>query len=184
VQAIAKAAGYTTGAIYSNFDGKDGLFLAVTERRQARLRTTLRDQVSRQACSVSDLVLIVGAVIAQIMSDPGWVAAYYEFLSYGVRDSNLRGRLAMQYRALTNDMTDLLTGTDGAGRGDVYRLAPVITALIEGSISVALADPNQNAVALFGDGLAMMGAMSSPSAPHGPVPLSVSRQKDYQIGGD
>ena len=33
LQKIASAAGYTTGAIYSNFRGKDDLFLAVYRRR-------------------------------------------------------------------------------------------------------------------------------------------------------
>src|SRR5947208_14753248 len=54
VDLVAEAAGYTKGAVYSNFSGKDDLFLAVFDREtERRLRAVTqavgaqRDQRSR-----------------------------------------------------------------------------------------------------------------------------------------
>jgi AcrR family transcriptional regulator len=54
LDAIAEEAGYTTGAVYSNFRGKDDLFLAVREA-EAR-RPELRRQVAEQHERLLDTV--------------------------------------------------------------------------------------------------------------------------------
>ena len=43
---IAGEAGFTTGALYSNFDGKEDLFLSLVERHAARQMEDLADAVS------------------------------------------------------------------------------------------------------------------------------------------
>src|SRR3712207_3440591 len=42
VEAVADAAGFSTGAVYSNFAGKEDLFLALYEERIERRREELR----------------------------------------------------------------------------------------------------------------------------------------------
>src|SRR3954453_20658471 len=79
VDAVAAAAGFTTGAVYSNFGGKADLFLAVLERVAERDLAAMRIAVDR--ASSDDQVL---AVLAAAMSggDDRWrgrVAASMEF---------------------------------------------------------------------------------------------------------
>jgi len=50
---IAEEAGYTTGAVYSNFKGKDDLFLAVLDA-EAQRRFPLHTELMRQAPSIED----------------------------------------------------------------------------------------------------------------------------------
>jgi AcrR family transcriptional regulator len=45
---IADAAGYTTGAVYSNFTGKDDLYLAVLERQMTAEMTALQQDLSAE----------------------------------------------------------------------------------------------------------------------------------------
>src|SRR4029450_2260196 len=50
---IAEEAGYTTGAVYSNFKGKDDLFLAVLDA-EAKRRFPLHTVLMLQAGSIED----------------------------------------------------------------------------------------------------------------------------------
>ena len=80
VDTIAHAAGYTTGAVYSNFGGKADLFLAVLESTSARELKTVRDAL---AAAVTDEQRL-GVFTATIVADPErWrtrIAATIEFL--------------------------------------------------------------------------------------------------------
>lgn len=49
VEEIAAAAGFTTGAIYSNFGGKEDLFLAVLDERNARFTEHYSAQLAQQS---------------------------------------------------------------------------------------------------------------------------------------
>jgi AcrR family transcriptional regulator len=53
VEEVASAAGFSTGALYSNFDGKEDLFLALMEREIAEHAREIADAVGAQA-SVSE----------------------------------------------------------------------------------------------------------------------------------
>ena len=55
LEEIADAAGFTTGAIYSNFGNKQELFLAVIARRNARLLDAYRQKLDERAGPVADL---------------------------------------------------------------------------------------------------------------------------------
>ena len=47
VEAVSEEAGFSTGAIYSNFKGKEELFLTLYEERIQRRRSELRDEMAR-----------------------------------------------------------------------------------------------------------------------------------------
>ena len=51
LEEIADEAGYTKGAVYSNFDSKEGLFLALYERRVDRAVAEMERRLADGGCS-------------------------------------------------------------------------------------------------------------------------------------
>ncbi|PZF84719.1 TetR/AcrR family transcriptional regulator [Jiangella anatolica] len=101
VEWLASRAGYTTGAIYSSFRDKAGLFLAVLERRY-------RSQIEmwRAAAAADDAEQAVVALVKGQLEDPlylGWFSAYHEFLASSVRDPELRAALRTQFRHFAHE---------------------------------------------------------------------------------
>ena len=94
VDQIAQAAGYTKGAVYSNFDAKEDLFFAVYE---ARVDAAVA-KLGRDLASTDD----PRAVIESATSDTGtrrgrddrWLATFFEFWAHVVRRPSLRARFA------------------------------------------------------------------------------------------
>lgn len=87
---IAAEAGYTRGALYANFEGKEGLFLAVileqkkrhfeifrAIREEKRLRATVRLKRFRKA-------------YVDILTDHDWITLYTEFEAEALRNKRVR----------------------------------------------------------------------------------------------
>lgn len=96
VDAVADAAGYTKGAVYSNFESKEDLFFSVYElrvdRRVAEMERTLRSGDTAYAGMerlIADL---------ERRHDDGWLAAFFEFWAHVLRHPELRERFAEQHR--------------------------------------------------------------------------------------
>ncbi|HET6317944.1 MAG TPA: TetR family transcriptional regulator [Chloroflexota bacterium] len=93
---VADDAGYTKGAVYSNFNSKEELFLAVLENR-------LRDQVqffhdlARQATADRGQDL-PGLLPRLDDADEVWCLLEFEFWLYALRNPSLRARVAELYR--------------------------------------------------------------------------------------
>jgi AcrR family transcriptional regulator len=94
--AIAAEAGFTRGALYANFDGKDGLFLAVLDEeidaRYAVLSSSgdPRELASRY-CDLLD-------------DDREWTLALLEFTIHAARNSKLGEQLRARNAALRKAM--------------------------------------------------------------------------------
>jgi AcrR family transcriptional regulator len=93
---IAAAAGYTKGAVYSNFVSKEDLFFAVYERRAAEAEAQMRELLAGDA--VTGLDRIAGDTTGRINRDDGWLAAFFEFWAHVIRRPELRGRFAEIHR--------------------------------------------------------------------------------------
>jgi AcrR family transcriptional regulator len=93
VDAIAAAAGYTKGAVYSNFASKEDLFFAVYERRaDAAVKASEKLLGRRGAVAAIEHRATEGA--ARRDRDDGWLAVFFEFWSHVVRHPELRERFA------------------------------------------------------------------------------------------
>src|SRR5436853_793796 len=92
VDAIAHEAGYTTGAVYSNFGGKADLFLAVLDETAQEQLTAVRAALDSARSDEERL-----DVVNTSLGDPArWrarVAATIEFLSYARHHAELQKRL-------------------------------------------------------------------------------------------
>jgi AcrR family transcriptional regulator len=96
VDAIADEAGYTKGAVYSNFDGKEDLFFAVYERHVARRATAIDASVDRGGSAAR--ALRIGMREAAQQADDDWMAVFFEFWAHVLRHPELRARFAALHR--------------------------------------------------------------------------------------
>ncbi|HET6866788.1 MAG TPA: helix-turn-helix domain-containing protein [Solirubrobacteraceae bacterium] len=87
---IAEEAGYTKGAVYSNFDGKDALFLAAFEEHFRRRAEAYADVIFDQE-DIEDSYRVVGRFWREANErDPEWARLLNEFLIHASRDEALR----------------------------------------------------------------------------------------------
>lgn len=93
LEAIAEAAGYTKGAIYSNFDTKADLFKALVDRSLDAELSTQAQQFAGK--SLEEVIEELDEVFQrQVAGDPEWLALELEFVLVGMRDADVRRRLA------------------------------------------------------------------------------------------
>jgi AcrR family transcriptional regulator len=93
VDEVAERAGYTKGAVYSNFAAKEDLFFAVYERRVERVVTEVAPGL-RQAGAQQALDWLATTTIERRDDDDGWLAVFSEFWGHVVRHPELRERFA------------------------------------------------------------------------------------------
>jgi AcrR family transcriptional regulator len=139
---VAAAAGFTKGAVYSNFASKDELFLALLED-QARDRVTRVETALAGAPDVPAALAAVGAELAG--ADPAGQLLLVEFWQRAVRDPQVRAAFVASRRALRARVEEVVAGflrTRPAAPGwDAARIALVVVALANGLALEALPDP-------------------------------------------
>jgi AcrR family transcriptional regulator len=94
---IAAAAGFTKGAVYSNFKSKEDLFLALLESRFASELEDLRAVLSASDVGPGHRLSDFVTLIVDQPNDPSrvtWGALYEEFHLYARRNPEARARLA------------------------------------------------------------------------------------------
>src|SRR5215211_648061 len=78
VDEVAERAGYTKGAVYSNFTAKEDLFFAVYERRVEQVLTEVAPGL-RQGGAERAFDRLATATIDRRDRDDGWRAVFFEF---------------------------------------------------------------------------------------------------------
>jgi len=91
LDAVAEAAGYTKGAVYSNFATKADLFIALLER-YVEAEEAIQG-VQLQAGSIEDFIDGLDKTLEhQTRSDPEWVLLQIEFFLAAARDPAIRAK--------------------------------------------------------------------------------------------
>ena len=92
---VAAVAGFTKGAVYSNFKSKDDLFLALLESRYQSARTNLRSflDAAEGPHQAADFLEQIATDFRDPAGDP-WGDLYQEFLVYAMRNPEARRKLA------------------------------------------------------------------------------------------
>ena len=93
VDEIALEAGYTKGAVYSNFESKEDLFFAVYEQRADQVAADY-ERAFREAGPIAGSERIVSEAVQRRGRDDGWLAVFFEFWAHVVRRPELRERFA------------------------------------------------------------------------------------------
>jgi AcrR family transcriptional regulator len=105
VDEVAERAGYTKGAVYSNFASKEDLFFAVYERRVEQVLTEVVPGL-RQAGAEQAFDRLATATIERRDRDDGWLAVFFEFWAHALRRPELRDRFAAIHARFLEPLAD------------------------------------------------------------------------------
>jgi AcrR family transcriptional regulator len=98
LDAVAAEAGFTKGAVYSNFASKEDLFFAVYERRVDRRVEQMEAAIEGAATAHEAIMEMVPGAGGRPQADDGWLAVFFEFWAHVLRHPELRERFAGQHR--------------------------------------------------------------------------------------
>lgn len=104
---IAETAGYSKGAVYSNFRSKDHLCLAVLDSIRAEQLTLLTDSVMRDA-GINDRLATFAAWGEAHIGDEAWTTLEVEFLTSARHDDELRHEITARVAAIREALALLL----------------------------------------------------------------------------
>lgn len=144
---IAAEAGFTTGAVYSTFDSKADVMLALLSARAEQRRAGWAE-VLDSASSVEDFVTDVARRYAhEVAAERDWLVVVSEFMIVIGRDESLRARYADQHEASLEAFTaSIRTWMQRSGEGSAIaprRVATVVTALNRGLVLEGLVAPTE-----------------------------------------
>jgi AcrR family transcriptional regulator len=105
VDQVAERAGYTKGAVYSNFAAKEDLFFAVYERRVEQVLTEVAPGLRQLGAERAFDELAAGAMHRRDPDD-GWRAVFFEFWAHVVRHPELRERFAAIHARFLEPLAD------------------------------------------------------------------------------
>jgi AcrR family transcriptional regulator len=104
---IAEDAGYSRGALYSNFGGKEELFVAVIQDEQANRLNFFRSLLKEEPSGKKRLKKMRDA-IAELMTDHDWIVLRAEFEVGALRSEHIRQSFVAAHRQQIRDGGDLI----------------------------------------------------------------------------
>jgi TetR/AcrR family transcriptional regulator, transcriptional repressor of aconitase len=104
---IAEDAGYSRGALYSNFEGKEELFLAVIREEQDR-RTEALHSMFKEEPSAKERLRKLREAIADLVTDPDWIVLRAEFEAGALRNERIRQTFVEVHRKQVRDGGNLI----------------------------------------------------------------------------
>ena len=160
---IAEQAGFTRGAVYSNFRGKDDLALAIIEQRIKTVIALLVEVAADSDATVAD-AQAASLRFSELLAagDRDWGPLFLEFVTHAARHPDLAARMTELYRGLGDSIATVLEAT--ARRGDAQlpiapeRLALLVLAATDGASVERLIDPERADAHLMAEMLGWMAA--------------------------
>jgi AcrR family transcriptional regulator len=110
VDEIAEAAGYSKGAVYSNFSSKEELFLELLDQRFALERANWPGLADVIAPAHDPAPSQEDGYIEAIRTDRDWVILLMEFMLCALRDEKIWRMVQPRIHALQQDMQAALAG--------------------------------------------------------------------------
>ncbi len=149
---IAETAGFTRGAIYKNFDDKEGLFLATIDHHNQRNLAAFSawfEEHPPDPTALDDVEL--SSAFRQILArDPDWFALELEAKLYALRNPEFRQRYVANARQMTKAVAGFLQDLSRSAslRWTVppQRLAHLVEVASEGFLAWAYLDPDDGAL--------------------------------------
>jgi AcrR family transcriptional regulator len=146
VEEIASEAGFSTGALYSNFGGKEDLFLALMDREIEGHAREIAEAVGQRSSVAERATGGARQWMTMIEREPELLLLFMEFWAYGVRDARMRPKVAARFAQMRELLTKLIA--DGTREFELEleipaeQLAVAIDALADGIARQKLADPD------------------------------------------
>ena len=164
VAEIARAAGYTTGAIYSNFPRKEDLALAVLERNAAADWQRLDVELAKSTDLTDRLVAVIIWRRRLLATHEPIGILHLELCLYALKDAQLRAALAAsqrdQQRRVAQILEQVAADAGATLTVDADVLAAALLATADGTAIVNSIDPASNQAEAFAWTLATLVANS------------------------
>jgi AcrR family transcriptional regulator len=157
---IAAEAGFSKGALYYNFGGKEGLFLALLEERLEERVSIIRDAFRNERTASDAMQQVARQYLQSFEQRQEFLLLYFEFWAHAVREPKFRPHLVAQLRQARQRLTKIIEEWgDELGIGssrEAERFAVAANALAVGLSVEKSVDPEAVADDLFG---AMLGRL-------------------------
>ncbi|OBG65015.1 MULTISPECIES: TetR/AcrR family transcriptional regulator [unclassified Mycobacterium] len=137
IDAIGQAAGFTKGAVYSNFESKDELFLSLLDRefelRGEQIAIALDRSDGDTAAAARE---VSRSVLDSVRDHSDYYVLLVEYWLRAQRDPQLRGRLIERRRAAADQALHIVESTDTVP-GD-RRLTDIAQLVVTLNLGVAM----------------------------------------------
>jgi AcrR family transcriptional regulator len=105
---IADEAGFSKGALYYNFGGKEGLFFALLEERLEERVRLIREAFESGGTASEGLREAGRRYIDSLEQNQEWLLLYFEFWAYAIRERKHRAHLAARLREAREGVTKVI----------------------------------------------------------------------------
>jgi AcrR family transcriptional regulator len=160
LQAIARRAGVTKGAVYWSFRDKRDLFLALVEERIDAPVRTLMAITENAPASVATAPQVSEGLARLVREQPELLLILFEQWSLAVRNPELRPTYVQRHVVLREALARALRARhETTGVPLTYpaeRLAEIVIALGEGLAMDSLVEPDETPAELLGDALQLL----------------------------
>jgi AcrR family transcriptional regulator len=155
VEDIAETAGFSTGALYSNFTSKDELFVQLLASRSSHRLIEAAAMVTDPGSSLDELQSVLSQFLVDVADkDVDLAPLQAEFWLYAIRRPELLEHLAAQFRSNRDSLATVLAdrARDRGQPGNVPfdDLATVTLALFQGLVQLRRTDPELVPADLYG----------------------------------
>jgi AcrR family transcriptional regulator len=137
IDAIGQAAGFTKGAVYSNFESKDELFLALLDRefelRGEQIATVLENGGDTAAAARA----LSRSVLDSVHSHADYYVLFVEYWLRAVRDPQLRERLIARRRTAAAEQALHIADSTAAVQSG-RRLADLAQLVVTVNLGIAM----------------------------------------------
>jgi AcrR family transcriptional regulator len=153
VEEIAEAAGFSIGAVYSNFASKEELFVELLSGRASDRVAEAAAVLADEAAAAQDPLPALGRMLTAVADkDLDAAPLQAEFWLYAVRNPALLETLAARMRE-PRDTLAALVAPELDGDAPPHAVATIIMALFHGLVQQRRTDPDTVPDDLFGQAL-------------------------------
>lgn len=157
---VAEAAGYTKGAVYANFSGKDDLYLALLDNHLAKGHRDLEELITSGVSFASVSDSITENYFTELEDTRDWAALTVEFFIHAMRNDTIHAKLIERIRLAQDYYTSCLKKRIAATGKElpmsVEQTARALLAFTNGLDLFALVDPQPEFSALYARMLKML----------------------------
>jgi AcrR family transcriptional regulator len=145
LERIAELAGFSKGAVYGNFAGKEELCLAVLQNHFFSLLQKFVGEFAAGGDTIEDRLVVLEQWLETLLADDDWQVLAVEFAVHARRNPQIMQQVAAQERMMRTAVTTLLSqqiqqlGVTPALPPD--QLAVVLVAVVGGIAVQRLIDP-------------------------------------------
>ena len=134
---IAREAGFSKGAVYSNFAGKTDLFFAIVEQQFAELAERLRRAVTAEEDALTRLAAVGTWYEEFLLVETGWTRSLPEVVALAAQDDDARRRFGALLASIEAAITEL-TAQQQDSLGIRFGLPPEAVASLVVSLVIGL----------------------------------------------